>query len=578
MKSIRIVTSLLIIFAMENCNAQDTIPTKLTPPESLQIKINPAPFMDNGPLLDSSLQEPQFLVSGYAFYPKLKKIAYVKKFVHPMSSSGYGRLYYDEIKGIDYHSFEIINSDYAFAKDKNTYYLMGEPLNVQPNNQKIFIDNYYRNIRIVSANSTVLLRPGLNKVDKYIDYKPLGEVVYQKNDSLFLFDGQGMEYIKEPNFDAPSLKQIDWRLYQDHKNLYQTADNKIDKIENEQIVNQHYFKKVKYGTRGGDEGLTVFVGEKNFYRGYRGLMNYKLQNYHFIPNSNFYVYNSCLYFMNGSSFNAIGVSANSILDFNEFDEGLNDPKALRVNYTKTKVLSRDILVYADKLMFKEEDIISVDPKINIANLQYAGILPDALEKIIEKQFDKQYFFHNDLLKDDKDYYVIYRNSLTKVNKAKLSSFKWLNEFYYTYKGTLFGHEDFRYLNYNDPKLKLTDKTINFSKLKVFGMYFTDGIDIWYKSIKTDKTVNEVTIAQNYNTRAFSIRQTIKTFNLEIPNIAFSKLKEVENTEFITDGTYLLFRGNVIGKIDVKTLKVLANNYVEDATQYFLSIMPSAKRI
>lgn len=563
---------------MESCNGQDTVSKIVKPTESLQTKINTALFMDNGPLMDSNLQKPEFLVTGFAFYPKLLKIAYVKNFVHKMSSSGIGRLYYDEIKGIDYNSFEIINSDYALAKDKNTYYLMGEPLNIQPNNQKILIDNFYRNIRIVSADSTILLKPGVNKVDKYIGYKPIGDVVYQKNDSLFLFDGEKMKYIKNPNFDATSLKQIDWRLYQDHKNLYQTSDDKIDKIENEQIVNQYYFKKVKYGTRGGDEGLNVFVGNKGFYRGYRSLFNYKLQNYHFIPNSNFYVYNSSLYFMNGSSFNAIGVSANLILEFDEYEAGLNDPKALRVDYTKTKVLSRDILVYDDKRMFKEKDEISVDPKINLSNLKYVGILPDDLEKMVEKQFERQYFLYKDLLNDDKDYYVIYRDSLTKLtrNKAKLNSFKWLNEFYYVYNGELFGDSDFRYPS-NKTEARLTNKEIDFNKLKVFGKYFTNGDDIWYSYIKTDKTINEIKIAPNYNLRAFPVPQTIKTLNREIPNIAFGNLKEIENTEFITDGNYLLFRGNVIGKIDVKTLKVLGRNYAEDATQYFFEYYTISKK-
>jgi len=61
---------------------------------------------------------------------------------------------------------------------------------------------------------------------------------------------------------------------------------------------------------------------------------------------------------------------------------------------------------------------------------------------------------------------------------------------------------------------------------------------------------------------------IKTYNREIPKIAFDKLRKVENTEFITDDVYLIFRGNIIGKIDAKTLRVLDHNYAEDATQYF----------
>ncbi|RZL14535.1 MAG: hypothetical protein EOO96_30675, partial [Pedobacter sp.] len=213
MKWISILTSLLMIFVMESCNGQDTIPKSIRLPESLQTKINTALFIDNGPMIDSALQKPEFLVNSYAFYPKLKNIAYAKSFVHKMSSSGIGRLYYDEIKGVDYDSFEIINADYAFAKDKNDYYLMGEPLNIQPNNQKILIDDFYRNIRIVSADSTILLRPGVNRVDKYIGYKPIGDVVYQKNDSLFLFDGEKMKYIKNPIFDASSLKKLENQLY-----------------------------------------------------------------------------------------------------------------------------------------------------------------------------------------------------------------------------------------------------------------------------------------------------------------------------------------------------------------------------
>ncbi|RZK51837.1 MAG: hypothetical protein EOO87_16655 [Pedobacter sp.] len=566
----------LMLLAMKSCSGQDTIPKMVKTPESLQTTLNLSIFMDNGPMADSNLQKPEFLVDSYAFYPKLKKIAYVKNFVHKMSSSGIGRLYYDEIKGIDYNSFQIINSDYALAKDKNDYYLLGEPLNIQPNNQKILIDNFYRNIRIVSADSTILLKSGVNRVDKFIGYKPIGDVVYQKNDSLFLFYGEEMKYIKNPIFDASSLKKLENQLYQDQKNLYRIYDDKIFKINDDQIVDKYIFNKVKHGYRNND--LTVFIGQKNFYIGNDKLFNYKLVNYHFLPNTNFYVYNSCLYYMDGFNYNPIGISAKLVVSFNEFEDGLNEPEALRVDYTKAKILANDILIYDNKKLFKQSDEISVDPKINLSNLKYAGILPDDLEKMVEKQFERQYFLYKDLLKDDKDYYVIYRDSLTKLtrNKSKLSSFKWLNGFYYVYNGELFGDSDFRYSS-NKTEARLTNKEIDFNKLKVFGKYFTNGDDIWYSYKKTDKTINEIKIAPNYNLRAFPVPQSIKTLNREIPNIAFGKLKEIENTEFITDGNYLLFRGNVIGKIDVKTLKVLGRNYAEDATQYFFEHYTISKK-
>ena len=85
----------------------------------------------------------------------------------------------------------------------------------------------------------------------------------------------------------------------------------------------------------------------------------------------------------------------------------------------------------------------------------------------------------------------------------------------------------------------------------------------------DKTLREITINPYIaDLKATSLPQTIKTYNMDIPRIAFDKLKKIENTEFVTDGVYIIFQGNVIGKIDAKTLRVLGFNYVEDATQYF----------
>ncbi|RZL25270.1 MAG: hypothetical protein EOO96_23050, partial [Pedobacter sp.] len=132
MKWINILTPLLMVFAINNCKGQDTIPKMVKMPKSLQTTINTFLIMDNGPSIDSALQKPEFLVNSYAFFPKLKKIAYAKSFVHKMSSSGIGTLYYDGIAYADYNSFEIINVDYAFAKDKNDYYLQGVALNIAP--------------------------------------------------------------------------------------------------------------------------------------------------------------------------------------------------------------------------------------------------------------------------------------------------------------------------------------------------------------------------------------------------------------------------------------------------------------
>ncbi|HEX8577540.1 MAG TPA: hypothetical protein VF677_14730 [Flavobacterium sp.] len=223
----------------------------------------------------------------------------------------------------------------------------------------------------------------------------------------------------------------------------------------------------------------------------------------------------------------IDVSSRSVFGFNTFEEGLNDPEAIQVDYTKAKALAIDILVYDNKKLFKENQGVKVDAKINLANLKYLGELPEDFKKIIDPDEGRYLNIDGSLFMHSNDYYVIRGNDvLTKITKGKadLKSFKRLNEFYYTFKGKLFGHEDFRHYNNRAPQL--TDKDIDLSKLKVFEVYFTDGIDIWYKYIKMDKTLREITINPYIaDLKATSLPQTIKTYNIDIPRIAFDKLKK-----------------------------------------------------
>ena len=247
----------------------------------------------------------------------------------------------------------------------------------------------------------------------------------------------------DPIFDAASLKQIYWKLYQDHKNTYWISNDEISKIEDEQIVSRHVVKKEVHDFH--DDGIiTICVGTKALYLDRGRLSNYKLQNFHRIASSNFFVYNNCLYFLDGNQFtwDPMGTSGKSFLGFNEFEEGLNDPRATQIDYTKAKALTIDVLVYDHKKLFKKNEEIKVDHEINLANLKHLGILPDEFKKII--YYDIDLFIHNN------DYYVINGNTLTKITrgKAALKSFKWLNEFYYIYKGTLLGYENFYYFTDN----------------------------------------------------------------------------------------------------------------------------------
>lgn len=486
-------------------------------------------------------EKPDFMVNSYAFYPKDKKIAYAKTEVSMYSSSGIGRLYYAEIGHLDYDSFEILDADRAFAKDKNTYYLQGDALNLKPDSdQKIILDKDYNTLRIIMADGVWVWRLGLGKLDKYQHYKPLGEVVYQHNDSLFLFDEGTMKSIKNPVFDTGSLQHLEGRLYQDHKNLYLIYKDEILTMEDEQIVRRHFFKDVP----AYYDGLTVFIGQKNFYNFNSKLFNYKLHDYHFIPESKYYVYNGCLYFMDGFSFLPLGITSKSVIKFNQFEQGLNDPDAMQVNVAKAKALAADVLVYGDDKLYKDKYLIGVPPEMKLSQLKYLGVLPEELRRVLEEHLDKQYTMYPDLYAYNDDYYVVYRDSLIRVDstEVKLNSFRWLNEHYYIYKNTLFGlGQNFN----NQPKTNLTGKQIDFSKLKVFGKYFSDGKGLWYGYKKTDPDRNN-----------------------ELSEIAFEKLRGIDHTEYVTDGVYLIFRGNIIGKIKEDTLHVLGLNYLEDASQYF----------
>ncbi|HEX8577539.1 MAG TPA: hypothetical protein VF677_14725 [Flavobacterium sp.] len=205
---------------MENCKAQGkpNVDVKVHPNVLKDFTLYPGKTLTE---MRNGLNQPAFIVGKYAFYPKLKKIGYAKTYVPPMSSSGIGTLYYAEIANADYDNFEIINADWDLAKDKITYYRQGEALNLKPNiHQEILIDNYTGYLRIVTADSTWVLGSGVNKFVKYYGYKKMSDIVYKKSDSLFIFHNGQMNYIKNPIFDASSLKQIDWKLYQDHKNVY----------------------------------------------------------------------------------------------------------------------------------------------------------------------------------------------------------------------------------------------------------------------------------------------------------------------------------------------------------------------
>ncbi len=524
---------------------------------------------------------PDFVVYEYSYHISKKQIGYLRKYVHPMSSSGIGAYYYEIIPNVDYDSFEIIKGN--FAKDKNRLYLYGSPIHTLSENASISHGAYtnfggsIKTIKIIEKNKVSLYFPGISKTVKYENVEIISNIVFKKKDSVFVYDANeysnlGYVFIKKPNFDLKTLKHISGSIFQDKKNLFKLYNGDFTKIEEEQIVDSITFKEEE---KDDPRSRTIFIGKKGFYFDNDKISNYKLNNYHFVENTNYYFYNNNLYyFENGFSNYPVGVSGKTIIEFNEFENGLRDSTIVERDFRKVKILGRETILYDKKELIYENKIINYDSKIDITKLKYGGRFSqnNNVKIITKNHLSSEYCVfsigHKKYSISDKNLCEISKIKLDNV-KSDLPSLKILNEHYFVDKKTFFTSYNMSKNNYP----KITSKDINLTTIRAFNKYFTDGKNIYYNCKKIDPKRDSTNIKGNYARGLETIRK-FKTKNNELKNINFHKLKIIKNNDFetnyLTDEKYLIFEENIIGTIDYNSLKILENNYIEDKDGYFFT--------
>ncbi len=517
---------------------------------------------------------PDFVACNYSFHIATKQIGYLLQYVHPMSSSGRGAPYFGIIDGVDYDSFEVLGA--GFAKDKNRYYLQNQPSMEIEKNRKITInyDNDRDNMRLQSLQATdkstvTVIYPGTSRTVKHENVEVLNDIVFKKNDTVFVADEYGRyEPVKQVNFDMKTLKNIDGRIFQDKKDLFWSYNGDFIKMEDEQIVDKRTFMVEDMGKK------TIFVGKKGFYFQNDKISNYQLNSYHFVENTNYYFYNDYLhYFDTGFSNYPVGAGGRSVVAFNKFEAGNGEDGIPQRDFKKVKVLGKSAILYDNKDFFYEDKIIKYDKALDISKLAYIGafsrstdidIMPECYEQCIFLLNKKLYNISNEQLSEITSIIV---NNNTKLD---VSTFRVLNEYYFLDKKHFFMTEDIS----SNRNPKIITKSLNLNDLKGFNNYFADGKNIYYNCKKIDPKRDSATIMMSYNYSVGKPSHQFKTKNKELPNIDFSKLKIIKNkdiiTNYLTDEKYFIFKDNIIGIIDYQSINILGENYIEDKNQYFFT--------
>lgn len=132
------------------------------------------------------------------------------------------------------------------------------------------------------------------------------------------------------------------------------------------------------------------------------------------------------------------------------------------------------------------------------------------------------------------------------------------------------------INQNDNELpNLTSTDFDLKNIKVLDRYFYTDKQIYYNYRPVSKhpvNYTEMTTRKSgKNIYDDENNLTVKPENPDDANLAFvnfNKLTLIPGTEFLTDETYLFYKNNFIGKVNYKSIKVIAENIIEEKTHYF----------
>jgi hypothetical protein len=514
---------------------------------------------------------PDFYVNGYAFYPEKKIIGFLNYWIHPHSGIGIADCYIDTLPDADYNSFQFVDIDAGIAKDKDRIYFRGVNIGISPENARIIVmDSKYGKAVIIKENTIYYFAYSESQAKIYIADKIISDIVFLRNDSLFVFRGDGYYSYPENKFDAYTLKNIERNLYQDSKNLYLLYDGKVETIPDEQIIGKHTFLADDEEHRGRGSNDYFWIGKKNFYIFNKKKYNDKLQSYQFLGNSYYFFYNNCLYFFEGrSEWPSYPIGVVSVAD-----------APLR-DHNKAKTLGRDMLLYDGKELFYQETEISYPADMEVNKLEYIGHFPYRLDVELIPKKDGNCTHNSPVLRYNGQHFMICDNSLVALKKVEdaykryyrnfdLVHLKFLNEYYFTDGKTLYCNDDIeRRISYQNIKSPFfTHKDIDLKKVKVFERYFSIGNRIYYNYQPVSK--QPLSGIPQMRIQFIDTDDTVvdnpKDYDLSFIN--FEKLKLIPGTDYLTDENYLIYKNNMIGKIEYSSLKVSGANFVEDALHYF----------
>ncbi len=544
---------------------------------------------------------PAFYAYGYAFYPEKKLVGQTGYWIHPLSSSGIGTYYIDTLKNVDYNSFEFVNPKRGIAKDKNHIINGFGYIGFLPDEVRyVFGQNKNENLRFIHGDT--IYNFATSPVSKYHFDEIVNESVFKRNDSLYIFGGdfwgtRCFAYPENTFHDIRQLKRIDGQLYQDDKNLYWLYEGQVKTISDEQIIGKHIFAINNEGQRGITESNNYFwIGIKNLYYPSGKVFNYYLQSYQFFGDSYYYYYNGYLYFFQGnttsSSSYPLGTNGRLILDFSIFKEGLNDEETVQRDFRKVKFLGRDMMLYDNKELFFEDKKIAYPVDMNIDKLEYVGRFPYRLYVKLEPVDKSQRSDYNTpILRYDGLLFIICNNRLEPLKSVKdeygyfdknfdLANLKFLNEYYFTDGKTLYANQEISaniIRNWHNKKRKsksnwsyLTSNDVDINNATVYNRYFVVDNKIYYNYQPINKHQDTQILFPLRWSSSFGIvnDKSPNPKDLDLSFINFDKLKIIPGTEYLTDENYLIYKNNVVGKIDYNTLIIRSSDFLEDSLRYF----------